>query len=114
MRRLRTAWRDGRRWSAARRRPRDGARARCAGRRCRGAVRGVTLTVRRVTASDAEMLWEWRNDALVRQNSFTSEPIGWTDHQCWLADRLASKDTVIYVLEDGVGPVAQVRYERRG
>lgn len=74
----------------------------------------MTLTVRRVTASDAEMLWEWRNDALVRQNSFTSEPIGWTDHQCWLADRLASKDTVIYVLEDGVGPVAQVRYERRG
>ena len=74
----------------------------------------MTLTVRRGTASDAELLWEWRNDALVRENSFTSEPIGWTDHQRWLADRLASRDTVIYVIEDAFGPVAQVRYERRG
>lgn len=73
----------------------------------------MTLTVRRVTSSDAALLWAWRNDALVRQNSFSSEPIPWEDHQRWLADRLASERTVIYILEDADGPVAQVRYERR-
>ena len=73
----------------------------------------MTLTVRRVCAADAALLWEWRNDELVRQNSFTTGPIPWEDHQRWLAARLASPSTVIYILEDGQGPVAQVRYERR-
>jgi RimJ/RimL family protein N-acetyltransferase len=73
----------------------------------------MTLTVRRVSAADAALLWEWRNDDLVRQNSFSTAPIPWDDHQRWLAARLASPATVIYIIEDGQGPVAQVRYERR-
>jgi UDP-2,4-diacetamido-2,4,6-trideoxy-beta-L-altropyranose hydrolase len=73
----------------------------------------VTLTVRRVTSSDATLLHAWRNDPVVRENSFSTDPIAWEDHQRWLAGRLASPSTAMFVLEDADGPVAQVRYERR-
>jgi RimJ/RimL family protein N-acetyltransferase len=74
----------------------------------------MTLKVRRVSLADAVLLWEWRNDGLVRRNSFSTELIPWEDHQRWLAAQLASPTVAIYIVEDGHEPVAQVRYERRG
>jgi RimJ/RimL family protein N-acetyltransferase len=73
----------------------------------------VTLTARRVRPTDVGLLWEWRNDETVRRQSFSTDPIPWEHHERWFAARLASADTVIYVLEDGDRPIAQVRYERR-
>ncbi len=73
----------------------------------------MTLKIRRVSPDDAELLWAWRNDDLVRRNSFSTEPIPWEDHERWLASQLASAAVAIYVVEDIDGPVAQVRYQRR-
>lgn len=72
----------------------------------------MTLSVRRATADDVVLLWEWRNDPVVRQNSFNSDPIPWAEHQMWFAGRVASPGTRIYLLEDDGRPVAQIRYER--
>jgi RimJ/RimL family protein N-acetyltransferase len=74
----------------------------------------MTLTVRRVSRADAARLWEWRNDEVVRENSFSTAAIPGEDHERWLAARLASPGTAIYIVEDADGPVAQVRYEREG
>ena len=73
----------------------------------------MSLTVRPARASDAALLWQWRNDPLVRRHSFSMDPIPWEHHQRLSAARLASADTVIYIVEDGDVPIAQVRYERR-
>ena len=49
----------------------------------------MILKVRRVSAADAALLWEWRNNDLVRRNSFSTGMIPWEDHQRWFAAQLA-------------------------
>jgi RimJ/RimL family protein N-acetyltransferase len=71
------------------------------------------VKIRPAGPDDAQLLWQWRNDPLVRQNSFNSQSIPWTDHEVWYARRLASPDICIYLLEKDGKPVAQIRYERR-
>lgn len=73
----------------------------------------MALSVRRADVGDAELLWRWRNDPLVRQNSFNTQHIPWADHELWFAGRVTSPDSRIYVLEERDTPVAQIRYERR-
>jgi RimJ/RimL family protein N-acetyltransferase len=73
----------------------------------------VGVGVRPATEKDAELLWAWRNDPFVRENSFKTEPIEWGDHLKWFELRLSSPETRIYILDRDGLPVAQVRYERR-
>ncbi|MBI3608057.1 MAG: GNAT family N-acetyltransferase [Nitrospirae bacterium] len=61
---------------------------------------------------DIELLWQWRNDPVVRQHSFNSDPIPWATHQRWCSQKMSSSSTKIYTLEDSGKPVGQIRYER--
>jgi RimJ/RimL family protein N-acetyltransferase len=55
----------------------------------------------------SRLLWEWRNDALSREASLSSEPISWETHESWFARRLADSETRIVVayIEAPVGCV---------
>jgi RimJ/RimL family protein N-acetyltransferase len=70
------------------------------------------LVLRRATAGDARVLWEWANDLDVRRQSFSPDPILWEQHVRWLAARLDSADCAIWILERSGQPLGQVRYER--
>ena len=69
-------------------------------------------SLRIATASDARLLWEWRNDLDVRRSAFDGEPIPWESHQMWLAAKLASPASRIWILVREGRPVAQARYDR--
>jgi UDP-2,4-diacetamido-2,4,6-trideoxy-beta-L-altropyranose hydrolase len=69
------------------------------------------LLVRRATAHDVHLYFEWANDPAVRQNAVHPEPIAWATHQVWFARRLADPATYLYVLEQAGAPVGQVRVE---
>lgn len=72
------------------------------------------LRIRAALSSDARLLWEWRNEPLVRANSFTSEFVPWEVHQDWYARKLSSSETRIYILEDDQGnALGQIRFERQ-
>ncbi len=71
-------------------------------------------TLRPATAEDAKLLWEWRQDPVVRAASFSSERIPWARHQRWLARQLASPDCRIWVAERHGRPLGQIRYVRSG
>jgi RimJ/RimL family protein N-acetyltransferase len=73
----------------------------------------MAVRIRRAAADDVELLWRWRNDPLVRQNSFNSDPITWAEHEVWYPKQFGSSDMRIYILEKDGKPLAQVRYERR-
>jgi UDP-2,4-diacetamido-2,4,6-trideoxy-beta-L-altropyranose hydrolase len=73
-----------------------------------------TLVLRPAGISDARLLWEWRNDPLVRANSFQSEPVAWETHLAWLQRKLASPDCRLWIAECEGRPVGQVRYDRDG
>ncbi|HXG51800.1 MAG TPA: UDP-2,4-diacetamido-2,4,6-trideoxy-beta-L-altropyranose hydrolase [candidate division Zixibacteria bacterium] len=72
------------------------------------------LLLRRATASDALLLWQWVNDPVTRRNSLSTKPVPWNEHQAWYSARLASPDCRIWILQAGELPVGQVRYERTG
>jgi RimJ/RimL family protein N-acetyltransferase len=48
------------------------------------------LKLRKVREEDCELLWEWANDPIVRNYSFSSEPISWEEHLRWFNSKLNS------------------------
>ena len=59
--------------------------------------------------ADADLLLEWRNDPVVREQSFTQDVIRLDQHIAWLARRIGSCQFQIAEV-DGV-PVGQVRVD---
>jgi UDP-2,4-diacetamido-2,4,6-trideoxy-beta-L-altropyranose hydrolase len=73
------------------------------------------LALREATLADAELLREWRNDPVVRQNSFTRDMIEADAHRAWLERKLAPESgTRIWILTADGEPAGQVRYDRNG
>jgi UDP-2,4-diacetamido-2,4,6-trideoxy-beta-L-altropyranose hydrolase len=72
------------------------------------------LRIRPAHLEDAELLWRWANDPVVRANSFNHESISLSDHIEWYRKKLASPDTCIWILELDRVPVGQIRYDRIG
>jgi len=70
--------------------------------------------VRNATASDCELYWRWVNDPEVRRNSLHSEPIPWEAHQRWFHKKLVESDATLLLVVSEVGPIGQVRLDRRG
>ena len=70
------------------------------------------LTLRRATADDCRLYWEWANDPGVRAASFTPDPIEWDGHVAWFASRLQSSESMMYVVSNDAGqPIGQVRFD---
>src|SRR5437870_11720227 len=72
--------------------------------------REMNLVWREARMADADLLWRWANDRETRQNSFTTSPIPYAEHIEWLAKRLGSDATRIWIFLDCHVPVGQVRF----
>jgi RimJ/RimL family protein N-acetyltransferase len=60
---------------------------------------------------DAQLLFDWRNEALARVMSFDDAVIDWDAHLRWLDTKLADPDVSIFIgVVDGL-PVGQARLE---
>ena len=65
--------------------------------------------LREATLQDMDLIYEWANDPLVRNNSFNSEPIPYETHVKWY-DRIMSDESVLqFILMDEDIPVGQIR-----
>lgn len=65
--------------------------------------------LREATQSDIDILYEWANDPIVRQNSFHSETIPYHVHQEWFAHMMEDENTIQYILMADGEPVGQIR-----
>jgi UDP-2,4-diacetamido-2,4,6-trideoxy-beta-L-altropyranose hydrolase len=73
-----------------------------------------TLELRPAVQADAELLFEWRNEALTRAMSFDPAPVTWEGHLRWLDSKLADRDVMLSIgVAEGL-PVGQVRLEFTG
>jgi UDP-2,4-diacetamido-2,4,6-trideoxy-beta-L-altropyranose hydrolase len=70
------------------------------------------ISVRRASIQDGELLWKWANNKSVRANAFHTDTIPLKEHIRWYQNKLSSPDTLIWILEFGKEPVAQIRYDR--
>ena len=62
--------------------------------------------------SDTELLWEWANDPVTRQNSFDSAKIPWEEHSAWFQKKLSDADCRFWIaLNGGSASVGCVRFD---
>ena len=74
--------------------------------------RFADLRIRRAVMHDAPLVWQWANEPVTRANSFNNKPIPWEVHQSWYAQKLASPDCRLWIMERGELPIGQIRYDR--
>ncbi len=66
------------------------------------------------TIDDAKILWEWTNDPVTRQQSFTTKPIPWEDHLKWLSGSLENPQRTLWIVRDESGdPLGQLRFDQQ-
>lgn len=69
------------------------------------------LKLKKATYSDAELLFQWANDPLVRESAFNQKKINWEDHLLWFKNVLHSLHKEIYILEKNDESIGQIRLE---
>jgi len=67
------------------------------------------LYLRVVNKNDIELIFKWSNDSVVRENSFSSEPIKWEEHRKWFIEILENKNVYFFILMKNDSEVGQVR-----
>ncbi|OGJ60199.1 hypothetical protein A2635_05520 [Candidatus Peribacteria bacterium RIFCSPHIGHO2_01_FULL_51_9] len=83
-------------------------------------IESSVVTLRKATMADAQRLFDWRTDALTRENSISTHPVEWDGHLAWLertiggaAARTRPSTTSLYVAEVAESPVGTVRTEEK-
>lgn len=72
------------------------------------------LRLEKADYSDIDLLYEWANDTVVRQNSFNSDKIPYDTHVKWFTKMMNDPSVVQYILYDDIVPVGQVRLNIEG
>lgn len=73
------------------------------------------LKFRRATIDDVELLFNWVNDPLVRNNSYQKEMIIYENHVKWFSTQINNDTNYLYVfLNESNLPVGQVRINKNG
>lgn len=63
------------------------------------------------TVDDASILFEWRNDAAVRDVSRNSGELSWEGHVAWLQSVLATPSRWLLIVESERNPIGTVRFD---
>lgn len=74
-------------------------------------LRGDRLWLREATAEDCELIWRWANDPVVRQASFSPDPISWDSHIVWFQNKLTDPNCTIYIASNALRPIGQIRFD---
>ncbi|WP_185146665.1 GNAT family N-acetyltransferase [Chryseobacterium sp.] len=72
-----------------------------------------TLFLREATENDAELLFGWVNEENVRKNSIRQEPVTWDNHIKWLAKKLNSPETKLFILCSENEALGQIRVDKK-
>jgi len=69
------------------------------------------LTLRRAQLSDAENIFQWRNQPDVRRFSLDSEPISYDAHEAWFTASLSNPNRILLIGESHDEPVGVIRFD---
>lgn len=67
------------------------------------------VRLRKANYADMDVLYEWANDSVVRNNSFCSKPISYETHKVWFNRIMSDPMTHQYILMDNSMAVGQIR-----
>lgn len=66
---------------------------------------------RRAVQDDCQIIFEWANDELVRENSFNSNKISYAEHVLWFQNKLVSDKSFMFIFCVDDKPAGQVRID---
>ena len=69
------------------------------------------IYLRRVKETDMKLLFDWRNNELVRKNSFCMDPIEWNEHVKWFNTTLVKSSVLFFILICKEQEVGQIRID---
>lgn len=69
------------------------------------------LRYRPVTAADADLLLQWRNDRETLAASRAQQPVSAREHADWVSLVIADRARSLFVVEDDTGPAATLRFD---
>lgn len=72
------------------------------------------LTLRPVSLSDCELLFNWKNDPAVRKSALNTAIVLKEEHESWFSAAIKNPDVQIFILESEGIPLGQIRLNREG
>jgi RimJ/RimL family protein N-acetyltransferase len=72
------------------------------------------LYLRLATLNDKDLLFEWANDVVTRQNSFSTKQISYSEHCNWFDSMMKNANRFQYIVMQDSLPVGQVRIDIEG
>ncbi|MGA2852569.1 MAG: UDP-2,4-diacetamido-2,4,6-trideoxy-beta-L-altropyranose hydrolase [Verrucomicrobiota bacterium] len=70
------------------------------------------IHLRRATAGDARLIWEWANEPAARAASFSSEAIEWNNHAAWFNAKLSDANCLLWIGNDAdENPAGVARFD---
>jgi RimJ/RimL family protein N-acetyltransferase len=69
------------------------------------------LHLRQAKLTDVDLIFEWSNDQLVRQQSFNSDVIVYEPHCEWFTHKLNDKNSLLSILESDNKPASFLRID---
>ena len=69
------------------------------------------IYLRRVKETDMKLLFDWRNNELVRKNSFCMDPVEWNEHVKWFNTTLVKSSVLFFILICKDQEVGQIRID---
>ena len=69
------------------------------------------IYLRRVKETDMKLLFDWRNNELVRKNSFCMDSVEWNEHVKWFNTTLVKSSVLFFILICKEQEVGQIRID---
>lgn len=69
------------------------------------------LILRKADINDADIILEWRNDKVTRNNSFTKELLDPAGHLIWFRGKLSDESCFMFILMDGSEKIGYLRID---
>lgn len=76
-----------------------------------GLINQLNISFRKAEEKDVLQVYNWSNDALVRQNSYNSDAIELEAHKNWYSQKIKDKNTMFLIALVNKEPAGVVRYE---
>ena len=71
----------------------------------------LQISIRESKLTDKELIYNWSNDPLVRNNSFNTNTIIYEDHEKWYNERLNDENSLLLINEIEGIPAGFIRFE---
>ncbi|WP_244934935.1 GNAT family N-acetyltransferase [Leptospira jelokensis] len=70
------------------------------------------MSLRPARENDCKLLFDWANEPEVRNASFNTEKIEWTEHESWYLEKIKNPNSFIFIFEVDSDPAGQIRFDR--